>query len=493
MAKNGCDEPRLNAPRGSPRGSSSNKAGNPSIKSIKVFMLTLLVAIIVVEIWTVIRLANDNDNPSKQNNDGVDSAVAVSNRRIMRSVKPLDRSNDYIMWSKKEAYMKHCELHYKNNETWGKLHAPPVDKIEAKNIVARANVPLLNIIPTLAVLDERNITEYSLEFMKSLKQPYIIKSSHVSGGVARVHNNKYHCFKFCTNGKVIDLGPEAFNASKDQLLEDLYLDYSQLGGELQYHYITPRAVFEEDIIVGGKTNTDVTFWWVANGHPVFVSEQCGRSGEGGRQGFQMSRAFLGTDFRRLPIVFNRGTCKDMLEKPQTFDTQVEIMKTIGKLFPSEVVRIDVYGGGEKVWFSEFTFTTNGCWKTFKPAVTDGLLYALMEKRISPDIVTPEYVERMLTDDSWVLLLEEQRLFSHSYPSPVDLCTALEDFGEDRKMVFHMCIQKLWLVQGSPIRCLVAEKNATELHSFGVNGPSEDVSNTKACATRYYKNKVQAIG
>ena len=93
-------------------------------------------------------------------------------------------SASWLPWTKEEAYMNYCTHHYKGNATWGKQHAPYVDKISAKQIVANTmNVPKLKIIPTLAVLGRNNITEkYTLEFMQSLKQPYIIKATHLSGG-----------------------------------------------------------------------------------------------------------------------------------------------------------------------------------------------------------------------------------------------------------------------------------------------------------------------
>lgn len=163
------------------------------------------------------------------------------------------------------------------------------------------------------------------------------------------------------NETVQPLGPAAYGYSKNQWVADLNLDYSKLGMEMQYRYITPRIIIEEDIISGGKTNTDVTFWWLSNGHPVFVSEQCEQPKDT-QQGFQMKRIFVGTDFRKLPIVFNRGVCERLPPKPKTWNTQLEIMKHVGKQFSNEVVRVDVYGGGDEVWFSEFTFTTAGCWK-----------------------------------------------------------------------------------------------------------------------------------
>lgn len=463
----------------SPRGSSlTKKAGKKSTaKCIKASIMTLVLAMIAVQFWAVNRYAKK----TIQNNGAI-----VDSDRSRRAISPAPKI-EYLMWSKEEAYMRECELHHKGNATWGKLHAPYVDKIESKNIVERMNVPSLNIIPTLAVLDKQNFTKYSLEFMKSLKQPYIIKSTHVSGGVARVFNDKYHCFKYCYNESPMPLGPEAFVASKEQWKDDLALDYSNNGNELQYRYITPRIIFEEDVISGGKSKTDVTFWWLSNGQPVFVSEQCGQP-RGNAQGFQMGRVYVGADYRRLPIVFNRGTCKDLPEKPKSWNTQLEIMKQLGKGFPNEVVRIDVYGGGDKVWFSEFTWTPVGCWRRFTPAVTDGLLYEMMKKRISPDVVTPEYVEQMLSDTSWVLLSDEQRL-SRSYPSPVDLCLTFEEFsGKNREKdrLFHSCIDKLQSIRKSPLRCLVSEKNGTKLHSFGIDEPVKDTSNIKVCAAKYYE-------
>ena len=88
------------------------------------------------------------------------------------------------MWSKEETYMKYCTHHYKGNATWGEQHAPYVDNISAKHIVANILIaPNLDIITTLATLDKDNVTEmYTLEFMKSLRQPYIIKPAHLSGG-----------------------------------------------------------------------------------------------------------------------------------------------------------------------------------------------------------------------------------------------------------------------------------------------------------------------
>ena len=152
-------------------------------------------------------------------------------------------------------------------------------------------------------------------------------------------NNTYHCFKYCINAKVLPLGHDAFTASRQQIDEDINTEYEKFGGETQYKYIKPRIIFEEDIISGGKTQTDVTYWWLTNGKPVFVSHQCGEPKEN-QQGFQMKRIFLSTDFSRLPIIFNRDTCDDMMpDKPSSWNTQLQVATDVGKLFPGEVVRL----------------------------------------------------------------------------------------------------------------------------------------------------------
>jgi len=352
------------------KGPANNRAGTTSIaKYTRISMIILFFGIIAVQFWVILRYANEakqndivagavmstsdgkgamtipprpsetstNKNNTKRN-DVVVAGMSMSKSKsiiITPSPSPQEAETpnseiEYIMWKKEEAYMRNCELHIKGNETWGKSHAPFVDKIEAKNIVERMNVPSLKIIPTLAVLDKNNITTaYSLEFMKSLKQPYIIKGTHLSGGVARVYDNKYHCFKFCSIERVMPLDETAFKVSNMQLMRDLYIDYSKNGAEMQYRYITPRIIFEEDVISSGKTDTDVTYWWLSHGHPIFVSEQCQQLSEN-KLGTQMKRIFLGTDFRKLPILLNRGTCQDLPEKSKSWNTQLEIATELGK-------------------------------------------------------------------------------------------------------------------------------------------------------------------
>ena len=428
--------------------------------------IMLLISVIVsMQFWSLLQFDDKKTERRKHHdiNTDIAAAIANNNRRLAPNI-------DWTMWSKDQAYMRDCILHYKNNETWGRMHAPFVDKVEAKNIIAKMNIQELMIIPTLAIFDQKNITKYTLELMKSIKQPYIIKSTHMSGGVARVYNNTYHCFKYCEYGKVLPLGPAAYNVSRAQWMLDIHDDYSRNGGELQYRYIRPQIIIEEDIISGGKTSTDVTFWWLSNGHPVFISEQCEPAGD--RQGFQMKRVFINTDHKKLPLVFNRGVCETPFPRPSSWDSQLDIVNRLGKAFPNEVVRIDLYAGGNDVYFSEFTFTTAGCWRSFTPALADGLLYALMKNKVSPNVVTPDYVERKLNDRSWVALSLDERMqiaSINAHPSPVDLCLQFEvtNDKELNEKLFASCIKTARKVQHSNIRCIVSKHNGTKIDSFGI--------------------------
>ena len=209
---------------------------------------------------------------------------------------------------------------------------------------------------------------------------------------------------------------------------------------------------------------------------------------------------MGTDHRRLPIVFNRGECETLPPKPESWENQLDIAQRIGTHFPGEVVRLDLYGGGDQVYFSEFTFTTAGCWRTFTPALTDGLLYGLMKGHLSSEDVTPDFVERVLSDTSWVVLStidddKGRQLLANSwkgmaYPSPVDLCMQIENAydGDNKRAVraklFDACIQEARAVQNFDVRCfIVMEKNGMQVihRSFGVGSNDQGKDNIEVCA------------
>ena len=162
-----------------------SKAKSPAAVALaKTLIVISIICLVLLPFFTVhrhhARFAGDLQQWYTQGAN-TPSKGAIHNRVASESKIAINLDH-YVMWSKDEAYFKECKTNFIRNDTWGKLHAPYVDKIEAKEILARANVPELKIIPTLATFDKSNLSEYSLQFMQSLPQPYIIKASHVSGG-----------------------------------------------------------------------------------------------------------------------------------------------------------------------------------------------------------------------------------------------------------------------------------------------------------------------
>ena len=137
----------------------------------------------------------------------------------------------------------------------------------------------------------------------------------------------------------------------------------------------------------------------------------------------------------------------------------------------------------------------------------------MKHKLSPDIVTPENVERMLNDKSWVVIsLDENKKIiptslQGAYPSPVDLCVNFEEefsiedptkvkffhsckhdmkYYQDKCMkdkLFNSCIRKAKSVQKSTIRCIVSEKNWTKIQAFGITGAPAGSFNVGACEAK----------
>jgi len=88
-------------------------------------------------------------------------------------------AEEFVMWNNEETYFNECREHFLHNETWGRPLRPFVDKVQVKDIVP-AWSPSVSIIPTLAIYDPTNVTEFDFEAMQSLTQPYMIKPAHRS-------------------------------------------------------------------------------------------------------------------------------------------------------------------------------------------------------------------------------------------------------------------------------------------------------------------------
>jgi len=419
--------------------------------------------------------------------DGDDTTSENTNINERHDDVSKTNNDDYVLWSRNQTYFGDCQNNIVGNDEWGEERAPYVDKVGVKDMIQKweeendDELKSLNLkIPqTLAVFTRANASLFTLEALEQIPQPYVIKTSHGSGVVARVHNNTYLCLKGNCRGKmgwnqhrILDKKSFEFIHRvhiKKQLLGDIR--YIANNKEPQYQYVPPSIIVEEDILMDNEDITkDVTYWYTSNGIPLFVSQQC-LPNKNGRPGtLYGSRKFYSSRYNMLSMKLAKDICPDSVPKPDTWDRQRRIVESLGKHLPKGTVRVDLYAGQDDIYFSEFTFTTSKCDAKFTPAVADGLLYAVSHEEISQrEAKRPEYVESLLNGmGSWGMIkLNKQKEVRGmlNYPSPLDLCESYASVEDPKK--FKGCIRKSRKVSKYPMRCMIHDGN-DHLDSFGLH-------------------------
>ena len=367
---------------------------------------------------------------------------------------------DYTLWSKDNTYFEMCRRHFIGNHTWGRPLAKYVDKAGVKNIVEAMNIDGLKIPKTLALYNKENISSFSLETMKQIPQPYIIKPTHLAGSVHRVKDDTLVSIKGDWEG--------TWEETHSSLMKDINLDFSSWHDEMQYKDVPHQIMIEED--VSNEIKQDVSYWYTSNGRPLFVSIQC--SPTVGLLGTGQDRGFVNLNFQLLNLRLSKPACPELV-RPSNWEKQVEIATTLAKGVPG-IVRIDLYPGENSVIFSEITYTTQYCDPSygFHPRVADGLLHAIQYGAIDMEAATPDLVRSIIHDRSWVLVQfdNDSRLVtpnSRAFPSPVDLC---ENGNSNHIQYKHpkwqdddgvkKCLRAAKEVASSPLRCIVVSSSDT---------------------------------
>ncbi|KAL7450489.1 hypothetical protein ACHAWC_002397 [Mediolabrus comicus] len=373
--------------------------------------------------------------------------------------------NEYTLWSKDDTYFETCRKHYIGNYTWGKARTKLVDKAEAKNIVRAMNIDGLHIPEVYAIYNiETMKSDFTLEAMRKLPQPYIIKPTHMAGSVSRMRNDTWSCIK----GSCDDtpMSEEALDEIQWQAEADLRLDFSRWHKEMQYKDVPRQIIIEED--VSKESKLSLLMWFSSNGKLLFGVIPC-KTG-----GFK----FFNTNFQLLNLrITSKAMCSE-LSRPPNFDKQVEVATALAEGLPvgTGIVRLDFFTTSENMFFSEFTFTTQYCSTSFgfHPRVADGLLHAVQYGAVDPSRVTPEFVERIIHDKSWVLLtLSNGRtvdpVSSGAFPSPVDLCEhvsshhiAYEDRNWQSDENVRHCLEKAKEVATVHQRCIAIVDDRSSL-------------------------------
>jgi hypothetical protein len=408
-----------------PARSRKGRNGNRNMAS-NVF-LVIIGAVVYSTIFSVTsRLSSTSSMPSvslTMTMDGAPMMDKAGGIKIHKSIsKTLDSEHFLMDLDKKRTYTGDCKNKYLSNHTWGKLVAPFVDKLEAKNIVARMAIPNLLIVPTIAYFNEHNASNFTPPFFRALDENggAVIKPTHYSGGVAQVYHNLYHCFKKCAK-KQVDKMPVHNNdytylVARTTMSTDLQSLYRKAEMETQYQYIPRGIIVEPRLPVEDMMEYH---WWVVNGHPVFVCLRCNDPATG------PAGSYFSMRFKRLNIKMEGlPHCRADLEPPKTWSKMVNIVQQLGHKMPNGIIRIDLYAGEKDIYFSEFTFTSNGCRFYYEPLVADAFLYGALYGYFTPRQLTPSFVEEAINQRFWYVV----PLLHHTNPKDNKTYNAVTDMS-----------------------------------------------------------------
>jgi hypothetical protein len=269
--------------------------------------------------------------------DYPNGASAVGRGGVRRSSRASDNAvKEYVLWSRRETYFADCRQTMLRNTTWGAERAPFVDKIQAKHLTREWSSSVA-IIPTLATYDETNISSLvSMDTLKRLPQPFVIKAAHLSGGVAVVRNDTYQIVKnyrnIVANTSRMPLRSAKAKRFHRRLVNvSMGASYALNHGEMQYANVPRRMLVEQALNM--SQFLDVTYWYMAHGTPIFASLEC-------TIGDPDHRSWLSARFGALPMVSpGCTTATGTPRRPHSWGKMRTIAMELTRHIPG-VVRVD---------------------------------------------------------------------------------------------------------------------------------------------------------
>lgn len=209
-----------------------------------------------------------------------------------------------------------------------------VDKIAVKDFV-RKRVGKQYLIPTL-------YAGPSLPLVRDWRLPFVIKTSHGSGGNIFVRDD-----------------PD-WPRIEQQIAAFLAFDYSLASDETFYSDIPPRVLVEPLMGDGDTLPVDYKFF-TFGGVPTVIQVDTDRERH-------HKRAFFDTDWNRLQIRCLYPDEPGIIERPGKLDEMLRIAAVLGKDFP--FVRVDLYEIDGDVFFGELTFCPEAGMARIEPASVD---------------------------------------------------------------------------------------------------------------------------
>ena len=217
------------------------------------------------------------------------------------------------------------------------LKSQCADKYEVRSYV-KEKISEEYLVPLLGVYDDFDNINFD-----DLPDKFVIKCNHGSG------------YNIIVNDKA------SFdqNAARKKINKWLREDYGSIYGEIHYSDIKPRIIIEKYI---GDINGNINDYkiWCFNGKAQFLYVAINSTPD------QIDAISLyDLDFKKLPIKYGKYNSVEVnLSTPNKLKEMVNIAESLSKEF--KFVRVDFYNIGEKLFFSEMTFTPSGGYLNFQP-------------------------------------------------------------------------------------------------------------------------------
>lgn len=291
-------------------------------------------------------------------------AKAVSSRvvKILKDPRLLFLTAGHrglLNWMDDETYLKIAfkirmgeRLHLDDPQTfneklqWLKLHdrnplyTTMVDKHEAKQYVGGL-IGEKHIIPTIGLWN--SVEQIDVD---QLPEQFVLKCTHDSGGLV-----------ICKDKSELN-----WDAVRKKLHASLKHNYYYSLREWPYKDVKPRILAEQYMQNGQDAHLAVYKIFCFSGEPTVIQTIQNDKTE------YESIDYFNTSWERLDLRQNFPNSQVPVSKPQTLEKMLELAKKLSQGFP--FIRTDFYEINGEVYFSEFTFYSDGGMAAFHPPKWD---------------------------------------------------------------------------------------------------------------------------
>lgn len=204
------------------------------------------------------------------------------------------------------------------------------------------------LIPLLGVWDNFDDIDFEL-----LPEQFVLKCNHGSGMNV-----------ICRDKKTFDV-----ENAREKINMWLEIDFGALMCELHYNNIKKKIIAEKFLTENDLPDINNYKFWCFNGKLNFCGFDSGRALDGNLDNLRIDYF----DMNWRPTSFENGSHPrsehpEKISKPKNFELMKKLAAELCKGF--NMVRVDFYEVGEKIYFGEMTFTPGSGLMTFKPAGTD---------------------------------------------------------------------------------------------------------------------------